>query len=947
MVFGDRQRAAVRRWSQAVLFRGGCYFSAVLSSSLLCIPPLPVALWFSDIFGARPVSDIIFSLYSDAYAVSATGGGLGGYAHGLYWHLPLSIDDVALLHITAWEFVALALNVVIFGPRVVGSAVNLYSDAMATVQVMLRQAAFSPDMQLIHSLLVSLPEFQALGINVFSDHVYGRINVLGDAASRALFELVHRVTAQLGVAAHRLVVPPRALDFVDEVRRRVAARVAVEDTALVPATPRPQSLAERQRMHHLGLSHLNSTSREFRFRFPSRCGLDGRRDRLVDFGRPRPSTSPLMGLKTGSLSMDSVRPESPPFWPSSALGKPCLDGKILVVAARPESPLFWPASVGKRSREKCMDVPAEPDEKCLDVLAEPGSLQLRGCRLGLARAFGQQVVEPESPPFWPGLSPFPRLDGLSPHISRAELAPPRPRYCGPMGRLPPIPPSVVLVEDVLTGKARTSGLNPVFFDALFKDDSNQALRPRDPTTLLAFAEAAQHGLQSSAPASTDAKNRTGWGLWTRFMREVGGDSPPLRRADPEHLLREQLLKNMFILWCRTKCTSSIPGRITCKPESLLGHLYAVKREHDKLAQPFLTKGQTFQLAKTLGREYLLTHGPEALAPRKREALTPQMVKALIQAVDGLVCNMQACRSLLPGSWLARNVKGALALAGCGGFRLAEIALVDGTAFSSLKMSRASLFFIVDGVPKRSPTRAELLSMVPGRDRIGVLACAAKNDPLVIHFLPFPIIVGFNPLDSNDAGLILRDLALHCPVQAKDLRSTPLFTYGRGGHALGYEFLRKILKLLLLKLFSAAVAALYTWHSFRSGLACALRAAKAPDWVLLALLRWRSKKSIPGYGRLSFEDASSWLDQAAGQNGKTLTTAGLPGIAPLAEDVVPNILPSSSYEFLEKARSLHIGQVELQAHHERLPQYDDDQFMIELAALPDQDGVEEAKVAGTW
>ena len=40
------------------------------------------------------------------------------------------------------------------------------------------------------------------------------------------------------------------------------------------------------------------------------------------------------------------------------------------------------------------------------------------------------------------------------------------------------------------------------------------------------------------------------------------------------------------------------------------------------------------------------------------------------------------------------------------------------------------------------------------------------------------------------------------------------------------------------------------------------------------------------------------------------------------------------------RSLHIGQVELQAHHERLPQYDDDQFMIELAALPDQDGVEE-------
>ena len=172
--------------------------------------------------------------------------------------------------------------------------------------------------------------------------------------------------------------------------------------------------------------------------------------------------------------------------------------------------------------------------------------------------------------------------------------------------------------------------------------------------------------------------------------------------------------------------------------------------------------------------------------------------------------------------------------------------------------------------------------------------------------------------------------MHCPVRAEDLRSTPLFTYAyaRGEHALGYGFLRKILKLLLLllKLFSAAVTALYNWHSFSSGLACALRAAKAPDWVLLALLRWRSKASIPGYGQLSFKAAASWMDQAAaGQNEKTLTAAGLPAVVPPVANEVPNALPPSSYEYLEKARSLSIGQAELQAHHEGLPQYDDDQF----------------------
>ena len=84
-------------------------------------------------------------------------------------------------------------------------------------------------------------------------------------------------------------------------------------------------------------------------------------------------------------------------------------------------------------------------------------------------------------------------------------------------------------------------------------------------------------------------------------------------------------------------------------------------------------------------------------------------------------------------------------------------------------------------------------MMPGEDRVRVLACATKNDPLVLHFLPSPIIVGFNPKDPEDTGLILRDLALHCPVPSSKMRSTPLFTYSPGGKALGYNFLSGIFK----------------------------------------------------------------------------------------------------------------------------------------------------------
>jgi hypothetical protein len=77
----------------------------------------------------------------------------------------------------------------------------------------------------------------------------------------------------------------------------------------------------------------------------------------------------------------------------------------------------------------------------------------------------------------------------------------------------------------------------------------------------------------------------------------------------------------------------------------------------------------------------------------------------------------------------------LALSGSGGFRLAEVSLVDGTDFTALKMPAAFLFFIMKCGVKRCPSDQELANMKRGEGRFGVLACAAKNEPLVLHFYP--------------------------------------------------------------------------------------------------------------------------------------------------------------------------------------------------------------------
>jgi hypothetical protein len=175
--------------------------------------------------GNSPISDVPISLYIDAYVKERTlgnfdtledlHGGLGGYAHGFWWHHPLCRRIAFLLHITAWEFMAYALNVIIFAPIVAGHPSFWYADAVSTIQTMIRSNTRSLAMQVIHELLIQSPEFAAVGPHQFHVHVYGRVNVPADAASRAIVPLLHSVTRQLGIVAVQIPFPERALAFLN------------------------------------------------------------------------------------------------------------------------------------------------------------------------------------------------------------------------------------------------------------------------------------------------------------------------------------------------------------------------------------------------------------------------------------------------------------------------------------------------------------------------------------------------------------------------------------------------------------------------------------------------------------------------------------------------------------------------------------------------------------
>jgi hypothetical protein len=254
--------------------------------------------------------------------------------------------------------------------------------------------------------------------------------------------------------------------------------------------PRAQSQDELDRMHHLGAAYFGAEDQTLQFKFKTAFGS---------------LSTPEMGEKETGVS-SALRPpgrcRSPPLW-------------------RPP---------------RCSD------------LADKRFATSADKRFATSR--------PSSPPVWKPVplsqsvftQPVMKTNELYGHLAqsttRLQLAPPRPMFNGPMGLLPSIPPSTVLIEDVLTGRVQATQLSYIFADSLFNDNSNQALRPKKPMLLLAFAEAAQHGMQACVPKTTDAKNKTGWRLWEQFLIDIGGNTPPLRQPDsnPRHSLREQLLK---------------------------------------------------------------------------------------------------------------------------------------------------------------------------------------------------------------------------------------------------------------------------------------------------------------------------------------------------------------------------------------------------------------------
>jgi hypothetical protein len=96
-----------------------------------------------------------------------------------------------------------------------------------------------------------------------------------------------------------------------------------------------------------------------------------------------------------------------------------------------------------------------------------------------------------------------------------------------------------------------------------------------------------------------------------------------------------------------------------------------------------------------------------------------------------------------------------------------------------------------------------------------------------------------------------------------------------GKPLSQAFMKARLHLMLKTLLPPEQIRHYTWHSFRSGLACMLLAAGCKPATIQAMLRWRSEESLRAYARLNPGTYAGLLDRAEQSCVASVQTANLP------------------------------------------------------------------------
>ena len=337
------------------------------------------------------------------------------------------------------------------------------------------------------------------------------------------------------------------------------------------------------------------------------------------------------------------------------------------------------------------------------------------------------------------------------------------------------------------------------------------------------------------------------------------ETVPLRTArmvqeDPE---RESIILAHFALWVYPRIKPRSSSATWAKPSSALAYPLAMIRIFGRwgVHLPKITsiRAEMSGLMRTVVNVF----GSRFLVPHRKDPLTLDMIQAVANIARGAPVGG---RQWNPSSFGAVQLVDMLSFMIVTGFRLGELVYHNSGEFMYLVW--ADVTAVIDGVTYSDPSEAQWASMKTG-DYIVVVPPRSKTDQFGEVHCPFPSTIPFEDTALNAARRI-RDAALRHPCHGEARDTTPLFA-DQDGKPHSHSHLDALLRKVLTYTVGPERAQLYSWHSARIGLACALRAANCPPETVQLICRWMCPESLRVYALKGTSEHALWVSRAMSAN----------------------------------------------------------------------------------
>ena len=458
----------------------------------------------------------------------------------------------------------------------------------------------------------------------------------------------------------------------------------------------------------------------------------------------------------------------------------------------------------------------------------------------------------------PSGSASPRTAGAREPSSKRRLYDPGPRRQVGDLQLPPAPPWV---------KAQSSGLALASSEysrlrALAMAEGGEpgmAIRT-ELTNSMTITAAIDETVFFGINANTLDMDVRAWDAWERVCRSQG--TSPLRTAAEARDFPE---RNAHLLACLLlhAFTTGRPrdrSRAFIKPKSALAYPLAVVRVFARWGVTMPSHKMLKAAVAGLSRAYLAYYGPMSLAPKRAEPMKFSMVRELYAIPSTGDSSVRIGGQ--PWSDADHNVfifRRLICVMMVTAFRLGEI--VHHASGEIMYLTFESLTWVIGGITISHPTAAQLASMRPGIDGARLAPPRSKPDQTGEIHCPFSVVLTYHPDDPINAAAALRDLELRIGCTVSDRGMTPLF-HDASGEPYSHSFLHSMLRSALAHLYGESVASLYSFHSFRSGLATALHAAGVSDAMIQLICRWMCPESLHVYRRMGVAEHEASVRKAS-------------------------------------------------------------------------------------